>query len=385
MLGLRALAAILLAGLLVAGCGTTGSVQDIQPGERPDLQTDEAGLWMKMDRVEAELRSSGQLVEDRKLNAYVRGIVCKLAPEYCQDIRVYLVRTAGFNAAMAPNGAMMVWTGLLLRCRNEAQLAYILGHELAHYIQRHSLQQWRDLRSRTTGATFFQLATALTGLGLIGDLAYMGTMANAMAFSRDHEREADRIGFERLRKAGYRTTEAPKIWEYLEREKAAGDDDEPLIFFSSHPASDERRDTLTRLSQAAGSKGRIGRKAFRRQVSRFRRAWLRDELLRRDYPRFGVLTAHLLDSGMNPGEVHFMKGEMHRLRAEDGDSVKAVAAYRRALKTKKAPVETLRSLGLVLWSMNQEKDARQAFKRYIARNPRADDRAMVEDYINQLN
>ena len=235
------------------------------------------------------------------------------------------------------------------------------------------------------GRHLFQVATALTGLGIIGDLAYIGTMANAMAFSRDPEREADRIGFERMRKAGYRTTEAPKIWEYLEREKAAGDNDLELIFFSSHPASDERRETLTRLSMATGPKGRIGRKAFRRQVSRFRDAWLRDELLRRDYPRFGVLTAHLLDSGMNQGEVHFMKGEMHRLRAEDGDSVKAVRAYRRALKTNKAPAETLRSLGLVLWSMNQEKEARKAFKRYIARNPRADDRAMVEDYINQLN
>ena len=53
-----------------------------------------------------------------------------------------------FNAMMAPNGMMLVWSGLLLRVENEAQLAAILGHELGHYLERHSVEQLRAAKDR---------------------------------------------------------------------------------------------------------------------------------------------------------------------------------------------------------------------------------------------
>lgn len=385
MVDLRPRLAPLLIGLLLTGCVASGNVQDIQPGERPDLETDEAGLWMKMDRAEADMRSSGKVVRDPRLQAYLEGIVCDLAPDYCQDIRVYLVRNPGFNASMSPNGAMVVWTGLLLRCENEAQLAFVLGHELAHYIQRHSLKRWRDLRATTSGMAFFQFATAITGFGLVGDLATLGALGGVMAFSRDHEREADRIGLRLAQGAGYSGAEAAKIWDYLQREKDAADDGDGFIFFASHPPSDERRDTLAELATATAGKGRRGAEAFRRLTAGHRLAWLRDELRLRDYARMEVLTAHLLESGDAPGAVHFLRGELHRLRGEEGDDGKAVAAYYAALKTRQAPAETYRSLGLVLWSMEKPREAQSAFRHYLRRRPKADDRAMVEDYINQLN
>lgn len=385
MASLRPWALSALLGLLLSACASAGSVQDIQPGERPDLESDEAGLWMKMDRVEEELVSSGRVVEDPELNAYLRQIVCRLTPDYCQDIRVYLVRTPGFNASMAPNGVMTVWTGLLLRCQNEAQLAYVLGHELAHYIERHSLKHWRDLRDTTTGLAFFRFATAITGLGLVGDLATIGALGGVMAYSRDYEREADQIGLALMQRAGYSGAEAPKIWDYLQREKEAAGDGSGFIFFATHPSSDERRDTLTGLAQAQGGKGQVGREDFLRLTAGHKAAWLRDELQQRHYARLEVLAQHLQDSGFDPGEAHFVRGEVHRLRDEEGDAAKAVAAYRAALQTKRAPAETYRSLGLVLWSMERPGVAQQAFRRYLAQRPQADDRAMIEDYINQLN
>jgi predicted Zn-dependent protease len=66
-------------------------------------------------------------VRDPALNAYVRSVLCKVTDDYCRDVRVYIVDVPYFNASMAPNGAMMVWTGTLLRVRNEAQLALVLG------------------------------------------------------------------------------------------------------------------------------------------------------------------------------------------------------------------------------------------------------------------
>ena len=73
-----------------------------------------------MDRAEAQLRRSPFVLRDEKLRAYVQDITCRLASQHCPDVRVHLVRTPYFNASMAPNGMMQVWSGLLLRVENEA-------------------------------------------------------------------------------------------------------------------------------------------------------------------------------------------------------------------------------------------------------------------------
>nr|MDJ0981416.1 M48 family metalloprotease [Kiloniellales bacterium] len=241
------------------------------------------------------------------------------------------------------------------------------------------------LRATTNGLAFFQFATAITGLGVVGDLATLGAMGSIMAFSRDHEREADRIGLQLAQRAGYSGAEAAKIWDYLQREKEAAEDGDSFIFFASHPPSEERRDTLAALAQTRPGKGRVGSKEYHKLTVGHRMAWLRDELQLRDYSRIEALTAHLLDSGIDPGPVHFLRGEVYRLRDQEGDTRKALAAYHAALKTRQAPAETYRSLGLVLWSMDEPGKAQSAFRQYIRRRPKADDRAMVEDYINQLN
>ena len=105
--------------LALAGCaatqGTSPSQLDLAPGQRPSPGSDEAGLWMQVERAEEALHTSGRVVTDPALTSYVRDVVCRVAGPLCQDIRVYVLQSPGFNASMAPNGAMQVWTGLLLR------------------------------------------------------------------------------------------------------------------------------------------------------------------------------------------------------------------------------------------------------------------------------
>lgn len=98
----------------------------IAPGAQPESHTAEAGLWMLMNHTEEDIKSAGNLVRDEGLNRYIRGITCKLAGPYCSDIRVYLLRVPEFNAMLAPNGIMVIWTGTLLRITNEAQLAAVM-------------------------------------------------------------------------------------------------------------------------------------------------------------------------------------------------------------------------------------------------------------------
>ena len=77
------------------------SVSSIRPSVRPAINTDEAGLWMMVDKIENKLKTSGNLVRDPKINAYVSKLVCKLAGPYCNDVRTYVVRVPAFNANMA--------------------------------------------------------------------------------------------------------------------------------------------------------------------------------------------------------------------------------------------------------------------------------------------
>lgn len=155
---------------------------------RPDVASDEGGLWALMDREERNLRRSPFVVPDAKLKAYLQAVACRIGGEHCPDIRVHLVRTPVFNASMAPNGMLQLWTGLLLRVENEAQLAAIVGHEIGHYLQRHSVDRLRDIRAKSAFGQFLGL------FGLAGAVGQLAVLASAFAYSRDHEREADRIG-----------------------------------------------------------------------------------------------------------------------------------------------------------------------------------------------
>lgn len=378
--------ALALMSLLAAGCATP-PVVDVQPGERPPLESDEAGFWMVMDRVEERVRTSGHVVRDERLNAYVRDIFCQLTLDYCNDIRLYLVRSAYFNASMMANGTMQVWTGMLLRTQNEAQLAAVLGHELTHYLRRHTLQRWRDIRAKTDALIFFQLATAVAGVGIIGTFANLATAGSIQAFSRDMEREADQLGFEMMAKAGYDPREAPKIWEMMIAEKEASNRPKGSIFFASHPTSQERRDTLTEMAAEYDSDtAKLGRERFVEMTARYRGDWLRDELRQRDFGSLQVVLDYLIEAGANRGELQYFQGELHRLRGEEeeDDAAKAVEAYEAAIDTGGGPPEVHRALGLVYWSAGRKDDARSAFEAYIEVAPEADDRAMVEYYLQQF-
>jgi predicted Zn-dependent protease len=385
MIGMRTPAAA--AALLLAGaCATTPQepIADLKPGERPAIGTDEAGLWMQMDAVEENLSTSGRIVTDPALNDYVRKVTCRLSVEYCKDLRLYIVQTPHFNASMAPNGTMQVWTGTLLRVQNEAQLAYVLGHEMGHYIRRHSVQRWRSIRNKTDSMAFFTVTTRMAGLGFMGDLADMAAMASVMAFSRDHERESDDIGFDLMVRAGYAAVEAPKIWVALDEERNAAGAENPSLFLSSHPPTEERLATLQARAGEHAGQGKLGNKSFVTAVRRYRTDWLRDEVRKRDFEGTQVLLANLQKAGYPAGEIHFFEGELYRLRGDDGDMKLAISAYRKAIGSKGAPAETHRALGAMYWKSGQPKQARKSFRAYLAAAPRAEDRAMIKSYIQQL-
>ncbi|NIR31298.1 MAG: tetratricopeptide repeat protein [Gammaproteobacteria bacterium] len=375
---------VAISALALAACAVSVE-KDIAPGASPPPESDEAGLWLVMDRVERELVTSGQLADDPRLQEYVREISCRVAPRYCEDARIYVVEQPGFNATMAPNGFMTVWTGLLLRCENEAQLATVLGHEIGHYQRRHTLEMWRSVRATSNAMMVFSVATAMAGVGYAGNLGQLVALGQLMAFSRDHEREADALGFEMMTAAGYAPGEASRIWEGLLEEKEASGADEPFIFFATHPPSEERFATLKRMAEKVASPGAdLGRERFLEITGPQRGEWLEAELKRRRYARVQVLLDRLMQTGTGLGELHYYQGELLRRRGDEGDLEEALTVYRQALEYPDAPARTWRDLGFAYWSLERPTDAREAFERYLALAPAAGDSAMIRSYIERL-
>lgn len=360
-------------------------ISDLQPNGRPALNSDEDSLWLLVDKMEGDVKTAGNRITDEKLNAYVKSITCRISGPHCTGLRVYVMRVPAFNASMAPNGMMIVWSGLLLRVRNEAQIAAVIGHETGHYLRRHSLQRMRNIIGQTNSLMFLQFAMAGVGAGGAGGLAQLAVLGGIQAFSRDNEREADGYGILLMKDAGYDPREASKVWAQLERERAAEKDPgwrDP--FLASHPASGERELILKRLGEKlkTGQASDLGRDRFLDAVLPVRAGLLRDELHQRKYDTFAALLDMLMEDGANMAELHYFKGELHRLRARDGDFKIALDSY---LAAKMAPGTTPsdidRSMALVYRKLDKREEARAALRRYLGANPNAPDAALIHQML----
>lgn len=347
---------------------------------RPAADTDEGGLWGLMDREEARLRRSPLTIRDRQLQAYLRGLVQRLAASHSPDIRVHAVRMPVFNAIMAPNGMMLVWSGLLLRVENEAQLVAVMGHELGHYLERHSVEQLRAAKDR---AMLSQLVGLVGGVGSV--VGQIGLLASTFAFSREHETRADRLGIRLMQDAGYDGREAAAVWDNLLSElKVTGGAEagQRSDMFTTHPTTAGRRDELLQLAGARG--GETGADRFQRVIAPLRLGWLRDEIKRGQYEESLVLFDRMLRHQAADAEVLYARGEVYRLRDEGGDAARALADLQQATALPQPPVLAWRSLGLVHKQRNDRASALQAFEQYLALAPDAPDAGLVRGYLVEL-
>jgi Zn-dependent protease with chaperone function len=364
--------------LVLAACASSAPEGEIAPGFRPSLASDEGGLWHQMDKAESEVRASRAVIRDTELNAYVGDIVCRLAADHCRDIRTYILRTPVFNASAAPNGMLQVWSGLLLRTQNEAQLAAVLGHELGHYLQRHSLQRLRDAQAKANFGAFLSV-----GFGAAGSLASLPLLASIYAFTRDQEREADAIGFELMTRAGYRPIEASRMWEQiLAEEKADRHLQKSSYFSSTHPAAEERALTLRERAAAANAESGesyVGR--YQAKLKTIRATLIDDELRLRQYDRTLVVLTSLQEASPADGELVYYLGELYRLRDEAGDRQRAFAEYEHAQSLGNYPPELHRSLGLLQIKAGERTRAQSSFRKYLELRPNPSDGEMIRSYL----
>ncbi len=165
---------------------------------------------------------------------------------------VSLVRSDQLNAFCLPGGKIVVYTGILPVTGNEAGLAAVMGHEMAHATSRHGSQ--RVLQQNLSQTALTGAAYSLSGMDYDKQRVVMGALGAGaqygvlMPFGRKHESEADAIGLSYMARAGYDPQEAIRFWKRMD--KAAGSRQQPE-FLSTHPSDGRRIQQLEALMPRA--------------------------------------------------------------------------------------------------------------------------------------
>ena len=217
---------------LIAGCQAAPVTGRSQLILFPASQDAELGL-----QAYQQILAKSKVFKDGRLNERVQTIGRRIAavsghPEF--DWEFTLFENDQPNAFALPGGKVGVNTGLFNVAENDAQLAAVIGHEVAHAIARHGAERMSQgvlaetglavLGATTNKASTVQLAAAAATLGVI------------LPYSRTQESEADHIGLLYMAEAGYDPREAVELWRNFERLGGR----RPPEFLSTHPGQKTR-------------------------------------------------------------------------------------------------------------------------------------------------
>jgi len=205
------------------------------------------------------------------------------------------------------------------------------------------------------------------------------------AYTRDQERDADRIGLALMRKAGYDALEAPKVWSNLLLEINARPGHDPArdsVLFATHPAPAERQDELKRMAETSPG-GSTNRETWEGKVKPYLRAWLDDEVKRGQHEESIALLTRMMKEAPSQADLPFARGETYRLRGQGGDLDAALADYQAAIALGGEPPETHRGMGLIYRARNQLPEAKASFQRYLEAAPDAPDYLMIKSYVEE--
>ncbi len=213
-----------------------------------DLNAEGRSIFEKM-------RAEVPLVQDRATIEFVSCVADAVVSSLEGEARDFDWELAIFdqqpvNAFVLPGGKIAVYKGLLAITKNDAQLAAVMGHEVAHVTERHPAE--RMARTKATQVGVGVLSGIVGGTPIAAQSASTALQIGAqlglfLPFNRGQENEADEVGLMFMAKAGFDPRESVKLWQNMQSSK----DNEPPEFMSTHPSSDTRIDRLVSLLPAA--------------------------------------------------------------------------------------------------------------------------------------
>ena len=259
-------------------------------------------------------------LDDPEIEDYLGALGSRLAqanPGARQDFEFFVLRDSTINAFALPGGFVGVHTGLIAMAETESELASVLGHEIAHVTQRHvarmiGAQKQMQLPSMIALAAAILIGRSRPDLaGGAAAAAQAGAVQQQLSYTRDYEREADRVGFQTLAGAGFDVHAMPTFFEKLQRQMRATDDGLMPAYLRTHPMTADRiADTSSRAAAAP----------YRQHL---------DSL-----------------------EFHLVRA---KLRAESGEPLSAVAYFSSAIRDRRYASEAAARYGLIAAQLRAQK------------------------------
>ncbi len=360
--------------LMVIACSP---VQPFESAQTVGFAGDqEKRLWKVSEQFDQELAFSDLLYADPRLQGYLQKIIERLYPEFQKTLRVHILKSPSLNAFVLPNGSIYIHTGLLARFANEAQAATVLGHECAHFVARHSLQQTQ----RSKFSTALARSISLTGIPLVGSVLAASSISG---YSQALENAADEVAFQRLLQAGYSSLEAVKVFRRIAAETEARRISEPF-FFSTHPQMQERVRSFQRMHQLQGQNGTSGEGTYLELTNELRLLALAEDLAMGHYKSVLLALKSEPTAELYPAYSSYYLGEAYRQRGEPGDQQLALASYQQAILRAPGYAPSYRALGYHHFKLRQDQQAQNYLEKYLALAPQAADRDYVLLYLAQI-
>ena len=255
-----------LAGLALAASAGAAFAQQAAP----NAAIPNALNAIRPNEIQQAQQQNPQVIEqfggtvDPRLNGYVAAVGRKIAAQTGVSggtgaFTVTVLNSPVRNAFSVPGGYVYVTRELLAMMNDEAELGFVLGHEMGHVVARHS-------QSRQTRSTISSIGAALAGIvsgsDLVGQLAGTVGQGLVLGYSRSQENEADKLGVRFAARAGYDAFAAPRILGGLGQGEAydsleGGTAATAPSWTRSHPLSQDRVVRTTALARQLPAPGTV--------------------------------------------------------------------------------------------------------------------------------
>jgi beta-barrel assembly-enhancing protease len=415
--------------LLAAGCASHLPPLNAS-GRAFTPASDEALLWERATREHRKLSVSSSLLRDPVLEEYLADVASRLLPPGTLDAgvspSVHVLINPSLNAFAYPTGAIYVHSGLLARLENEAQLATVLAHEIAHVVHRHAI---RHLREERTKDLWKRIAVVTTPLVLGPLLAPLGVsvsgtnpaillqrpsieyfltdqaldsslnlaarrpargrfdqtialfartqpqlalLASVRSYQPSLMEEADRFAVETLARAGYDPEEADRTLARLHAAASAQVAQEPFWWGRATAYETRRRalqQAIAALPPTATSHGqRVSR--VDPYPERIRLLLRENSLAELKIGRTDEAIAQLdraLSLHPNDPVAHYYRGRAYAVKAGNGGDLRhAIAAYITATQIDAGFAEAYRELAMTYAKLGDDDRAAEARQTYVA-------------------